>query len=129
MTLMVQGNLLALTPSHAITAAKVGGITGLASVITLSILKKDSKWLNVILVGSFTTIADALVHPTHFGPELTEAVCTGLGAAVLAYIYHTFITERSDGQASKRQSERQGDLFRQKGFVWTTWRKSKARHK
>lgn len=102
-TLMVSGDLTALTAKHLMIAAKTGSITGVAATLTFLVFKKDTKWFNVGLVGLLTTVADALTHPTHFGShELTEAVATGVAASFLAYLYHTLWKDRTDGKASKR---------------------------
>jgi len=85
---MVQGDLTVFTVSHALTAAKTG--VGAATAILLASLF-GSKWMQgyrlVWLTGLLTAIVDILVHPTHFGPHWMEAVCTGIGAMILAFIF------------------------------------------
>ena len=88
MICMVQGDLSVLSLYHAFTASKTGALTGLAYAL-VSFTGKDPKstFLAAWLTGVLTMGADLLNHPTHFGPEWMEALCTGLGAAVLLYIW------------------------------------------
>jgi len=88
MLCMVQGDLTVLSFSHAITASKTGALTGLAYAL-VALTGKDPKttMLAAWLTGALTMAADLLVHPTHFGPEWMEALCTGVGAATLLYIW------------------------------------------
>ena len=89
MGMMVQGDLSALTLGHAITASKVGILTGLAMLVA-SFLPWNNKWLGIFLTGAFTAIADALIHAEHFP---AEHLATGAGAMVLAIIFQkTFKT-------------------------------------
>lgn len=85
--LMVQGDLSVFTLNHALTAGKTGTLA--ACVLVLSSFKPgwDSGYKLVWLTGLATAMVDILVHPSNFGPEWIEAVCTGLGAMMLAYIY------------------------------------------
>jgi hypothetical protein len=86
MAMMVQGDLSVLTLHHAFTAGKTGTLTGIAFVIA-SFLPWDNKWLGIFFTGLFTAIADIIIHPTHFGPELLEAACTGFAAMLIAILY------------------------------------------
>lgn len=83
---MVQGDLTIISLNHIVTAAKTGTIAGL-SFMALSFSKKLEG--NIILstwtIGILTAGSDFLIHPTHFGPELAEALCTGAGAAALGF--------------------------------------------
>ena len=83
---MVQGNLAVFTVNHALTAAKTGLIAGLLVVFTSYFQKLDNKWLLAWMTGLMTTIADFVIHPTHFGEHYTEAVVTGIGAGILSII-------------------------------------------
>tara|TARA_B110000211_G_C13603391_1_gene345712 strand:- start:44 stop:394 length:351 start_codon:yes stop_codon:yes gene_type:complete len=97
MICMVQGDVTVLTLSHAFTASKTGILTGVAMVVaSSSFLPWDNKWVGIFLTGIFTMIADIIVHPTHFGPEWLEAVCTGFGAMMLALIYSRAFMARRD---------------------------------
>lgn len=92
---MVQGDVTALTVNHALTASKTGAIAGLAFVLlSFSKILKDDKMTITITIGVLTMMADYLIHPTHFGPELAEAVCTGVGAAVIAYLMIKYIDKK-----------------------------------
>ena len=89
---MVQGDLTVFTVSHALTAAKTG--TGAATAVLVASLL-GGKWAEgyrlIWLTGFLTAIVDILVHPTHFGPHWMEAVCTGIGAMILAFMYEKFL--------------------------------------
>ena len=92
---MVEGDLTVFTVSHAITAAKTGTMSGLAALALWLFFKSDNKWFHVFTLGLATTVSDIMVHPTHFGEHaMTEAVVTGIGAGVLAYLFHTAFPEK-----------------------------------
>ena len=85
MIFMVQGNLPALTSSHAIIATRTGAITGTLVVLMSFIPWKFHYKLPVFMfIGCF--FADLLSHPTHFGEHWTEAACTASLAAVFSYV-------------------------------------------
>ena len=85
MIFMVQGNLPALTSTHAIIATRTGAITGFLVVLMSFIPWKFHYKLPVLMfIGCFA--ADMLSHPTHFGPAWGEAACTALLAAVFSYV-------------------------------------------
>ena len=94
MFMMVQGNLFAITYKHAITAGKTAVIAAIATTATLTLFKEDNKWFNVWITGALTSIADIIVHPTHFGSEWTEALATGFGAAMLAWFVQTYVFKK-----------------------------------
>ena len=85
--LMVQGNILGLTPKHILIALKTGMLTGTFAVILsfIPLLKKhyDNKIILAFVIFACTTSADLLTHPTHFGGATTEALATGLGAVLI----------------------------------------------
>ena len=91
---MVQGDLTVITLNHAITASKTG-VTAAAAYVALSYSKKfsGSKIAAVWLISTCTMVADYIIHPTHFGPELAEAICTGIGAGLLAYVSITIFNK------------------------------------
>lgn len=85
-TMMVQGDFLALTTKHAYVASKTAGLTGGASVILILCMGRIPNPLVLAwAVGVLTTVADLIVHPSHFGSSITEAAATGLMAAILSY--------------------------------------------
>tara|TARA_S200002703_G_scaffold89733_1_gene77373 strand:- start:259 stop:618 length:360 start_codon:yes stop_codon:yes gene_type:complete len=95
--LMVQGNVLSLTPKHILIAMKTGILTGTFAVL-LSFIPFLKKYYNNEIVLSFvifacTTCADLLTHPSHFGGPTIEALATGLGA-VMIYLGFTRYTNR-----------------------------------
>jgi len=86
MLCMVQGDLTVISINHAITASKTGIIAGIAVVIASYWHRIDNKYGLIWATGILTSIADITIHPTHFGPEWLEAICTGLGAAGIAWM-------------------------------------------
>ena len=88
-TVMVQGDLSALTMKHFIIAGKTGLLTGIAFVI-ISFTNIKSKHAPIWLTGVLTSIADILIHPTHFGPHYAEELTTGVLAAAFAYVFTKF---------------------------------------
>ena len=85
--LMVQGNILGLTPKHILIALKTGILTGFLAMFLsfIPLLKKhyDNKIILSFVIFACTTLADVLNHPTHFGGATTEALATGLGAVLI----------------------------------------------
>lgn len=90
---MVQGDVTSLTFKHALVACKVGGIMALSYFLAVVFTKKQTTYLDVLLTGVLTTVADLAIHPTHFGGPTTEAIVTGMGAGFLALLLH-LITRR-----------------------------------
>lgn len=86
MAMMVQGDLTAITLYHAFTAAKTGTLAGIAFVFA-SIIPFTNTWVGIFLTGVLTALADIVIHPTHFGPEFLEAICTGVTAMLIAAMY------------------------------------------
>ena len=66
------------------------GLAGLAALALWLFFKSDSKWFHAWSLAVATMASDILVHPTHYGEHpMTEAVVTGLGAGLLAYLFHS----------------------------------------
>lgn len=92
--MMVQGNLLAVSPSHILIAAKtaIGAmiVYGIASfwVKTMSPLSESA------LLATTTSLVDLGVHPTHIGEWWTEAVATGIAAGLLNYTVTYFLSAK-----------------------------------
>ena len=85
---MVQGDLTVLTLSHAFTASKTGLLTGVAYWVTTKLDEASSSlWKGAWLTGVLTMASDIVIHPTHFGDQWLEALCTGLGAASSCLIW------------------------------------------
>jgi len=93
LTMMVQGNLFALTFDHALTAAKTGALSAIAFCIATAVFKVYDKVVIATIMGVLTALSDYMVHPTHFGPEWSEAAATGMVAAILCYISERQKTE------------------------------------
>jgi hypothetical protein len=83
---MLQGNLLALTASHLLIASQTGLIAGTIAAVGLFVAKTRNRWLISLGLGVTTGIVDFYVHPGMFGAVATEAIVTGLAAAVLSYL-------------------------------------------
>ena len=88
---MVQGNILAVGLTHILIASQTGIIAGTIAYIAILFAKTGKQWLVSIILGLATGIVDFFVHPGMFGSVATEAVVTGLGAAVLSYLVGTAI--------------------------------------
>lgn len=88
---MVQGNMLALTLTHLSIAAQTGLIAGAIAAIGLYIARTSTRWMISVSLGVITTAVDYFVHPGMFGSALTEALVTGVGAAILSYLVGTAI--------------------------------------
>lgn len=87
--LMVRGNLLALTPGHFALASKTGLLAVLpAMAVTFTRYAEHyvNRWTSSVFLGVSTFLADAVVHPSHFGGEYSEAALTGLGAFVFSVV-------------------------------------------
>ena len=83
---MVQGNLLALTMGHLLIASQTGVIAGAIATAGIFLTRTSKRWLISIVLGAVTGIVDFFVHPGMFGTVATEAVVTGLGAALMSYL-------------------------------------------
>lgn len=82
---MAQGNLLALTASHMLAASQTGIIAGTIAAVSLFAARTRNRWLISAVLGVATGIVDFFVHPGMFGSVATEAIVTGLAAALLSY--------------------------------------------
>ena len=92
MICMVQGDLTVISVNHALTASKTGGIAGIAFVILSNFRNlHKNKWAVVWSISVLTMLADYMVHPTHFGPEMAEAVTTGLVSGLIAYFMMRYV--------------------------------------
>jgi len=85
--LMVQGNVLALTLGHWMTALKTAGLVGLILVIlSLSVRTKairDNAYSMAGLVAVVTVIVDFNVHASHYAGITTESLMTGIATGLL----------------------------------------------
>jgi hypothetical protein len=89
---MVQGNLLALGVSHWLIASQTGVAAGSITAAAILISKTNKRWAISLSLGLITAVVDYFVHPGMFGTVVTEAVVTGIGAAVLSYLVGTIIS-------------------------------------
>lgn len=86
---MVQGNVLALTVGHWLTALKTGFMSSALYVFISFFMKQDlqeNKYAVAGTIGFLTAVADMFIHPSHFGGASTEAIVTGIGAGLLCLI-------------------------------------------
>ena len=83
---MVQGNVLALGLSHLLIASQTGIVASAIAYPAILFAKTGKQWIVSVVLGLATGIVDFFVHPGMFGTVATEAVVTGLGAAVLSYL-------------------------------------------
>ena len=88
---MVQGNMLALTVTHLLSASQTGIIAGGIAAVGLYFARASRRWVISIALGVITAVVDYFVHPGMFGSVATEALVTGLGAAILSYLVGTAI--------------------------------------
>ena len=88
---MVQGNLLAVTASHLLVASQTGLIAGTITAIGIFIAKTRNRWLISAGLGVTTGVVDFYVHPGMFGSVATEAIVTGLAAAIMSYLVDAVI--------------------------------------
>ena len=100
---MVQGNLLALTFSHLIIASQTGVVAGGVVAISLLVTKTRNRWIISITLGVITAIVDFYIHPGMFGSVATEAIVTGIGAAIISYGFGAVIGRLSQSKGVKQQ--------------------------
>ena len=85
--LMVQGNVLALTPAHFVLASKTGLLSvfpAMAVSFTPYARHLLNRWTCSALLAICTFAVDAAVHESHYPGALTEAALTALGAFVFS---------------------------------------------
>jgi hypothetical protein len=83
---MVQGNLLAVTASHLLIASQTGLLAGTIATVGIFVANTRNRWLIAAGLGAITAVVDFFVHPGMFGSVATEALVTGLAAALLSYL-------------------------------------------
>ena len=88
---MLQGNFLLLGFSHWLIASQTGIIAGLIASTALLLAKTNKPWIISLVLGSITGIVDFFVHPGMFGSVATEAIVTGIAAAILSYLVSALI--------------------------------------
>lgn len=88
---MVQGNILILGVGHWIVASQTGVLAGLLATVALVLAQTKSRLVISIILGVITAFVDYFVHEGMFGPEIAEAVVTGIGAALLSYAFGSLL--------------------------------------
>jgi|TARA_S200002703_G_scaffold153282_1_gene154694 hypothetical protein len=89
MTMMVQGNFLAVNAAHCVIALRSSFGAVLAFVVMSTWLKKLSIFQESLLLAACMASVDVVVHPTHFEFWWTEAVATGIMAGIINLIVKT----------------------------------------
>jgi hypothetical protein len=97
---MVQGNVLAIGVGHLMLAFQTGLTAGTAATIAVLLAKPHKRGFIALILGVMTTVADYLLHPGMFGSVFTEAIVTGVGAAILSYAVSKL------GEVVRRRKER-----------------------
>jgi hypothetical protein len=88
---MAQGNLLALSVSHLLIASQTGIIAGAIATAGIFISNTRKRWQVAAILGVATAVVDFYVHPGMFGSAATEAIVTGLAAAMLSFLAGTAV--------------------------------------
>jgi hypothetical protein len=96
---MVQGNMLVVTAARLLVASQTGLIAGAIAALGLYFARASTRLAISITLGVVTAVVDYLVHPGMFGTVVTEALVTGVGAAVLSYLIGTAIQYFRSGKA------------------------------
>ena len=108
---MVQGNILLLALTHWATAAQTGLVAGTAATAAIALTKTESRLILAGILGLSTAIADYFVHPGMIGDHhITEAIVTGLGAAVLSYGVATVIAAYRGHRTAKAAANRESPV-------------------
>jgi len=89
LVMMVHGNVLALTTGHLLIASQTGVVAGAIATVSIFIARASKRWIISFVLGVVTSIVDFFTHPGMSGTIATEAVITGLGAAILSYLVGT----------------------------------------
>lgn len=90
---MVQGNVLALGLGHWLIASQTGIAAGTITAAATLLVKTGKRWLISLLLGLITAVVDYFVHPGMLGSGVTEAIVTGIGAAVLSYLVGAVVSK------------------------------------
>ncbi len=101
--LMVQGDLLAVTPAHFAIAAKTG-LLAVSPAVAVTFTRWSrpllNRWTSSAFFGFCTFAADSIIHGSHYPGAYTEAALTGLGAFALSIaISYTPVGRRIDALA------------------------------
>ena len=83
---MVQGNVLALTLGHWLIASRTGVVAGALATVATLLIGARSKWVIAAVLCIGTATVDYVIHPTHFGVAVAEALVTGLVAGALSVL-------------------------------------------
>lgn len=87
--LMVQGDLLSLTPAHLLIASKTGLLAVFPAVaVTFTPWARHmvNRWTSSAFLAFCTFFADSAVHQSHFAGEYGEAALTAVGAFIFSVV-------------------------------------------
>lgn len=84
--MMVQGNLLLVTLGHWLVAMETGLIAGTIASILMVKGRAAKPWVISAVLGGVTACVDFFVHSGRLISVITEAVLTGIGAAILSLV-------------------------------------------
>jgi hypothetical protein len=77
---------LLLSAAHWLIALQTGLLAGALSSVLLAFGRAPRPWVLSVVLGLATAVADFIVHSGDLVDVLIEAVITGVGAAVLAFL-------------------------------------------
>ena len=86
LTMMVQGNLQAISLDHWEKALTTGAIAATAITLLSFYPNKQLHENKITVAGTtsfLTTVADFITHPSHFWGATGEAIATGIAAGIL----------------------------------------------
>lgn len=93
---MVQGNFSVFTWSHLFTALSVGLYAFMGVMFALMVRPGSGKFFRAWATGVVTVFADRIIHPPHFGEEMTQAMLTGCVAFVIAIIFDVTVKKKEN---------------------------------
>ena len=89
---MAQGNIFAITMGHLLMASETGLIAGAITATSVMLSRTSRRWMISMMLGLVTAVVDFFMHTGTFGAVATEAIVTGIGAAVLSLLFGTLIS-------------------------------------
>ena len=101
---MVKGHVGDVTLTHLVIATKTGLLTVCPSlVVTFTRYARyfANRWASSAFVGVCTFFADAVIHPSHYSWQYTDAALTAIGA----FIFSVLISYTPVGKQVDRLAE------------------------
>jgi len=100
---MVQVNLLSLSLGHLLIASQTGVIADLSTLLISLLARINHRGAMHVLLGLSTAVVDFYVHPGSFGDVATEAIVTGMAAA-LSFLVSLLVLGFAKKPVEKKQS-------------------------